>query len=91
MKHRLPLGGGMMAGLFAEGYVGAHSDNGVWGGARFYFGRKDKTLIRRHREDDPPIWNNGSDAIDNSGGQSAPSGPLCLPPRRIIGGVCRLT
>jgi hypothetical protein len=50
------LGGsrGMMATLFAEGRIGEGSNNyGAWGGLRVYFGHSDKTLIRRHREDDP--------------------------------------
>jgi hypothetical protein len=84
----IPLGNGMMAGLFAEGHVGEHSDNGVWGGLRFYFGQKDKTLIRRHREDDPPIWNNGSDTINNNGSQSPTPSTGCQPPNIILDGVC---
>ncbi|MGR3291066.1 MAG: hypothetical protein ACU0C9_07700, partial [Paracoccaceae bacterium] len=28
----------------------------VWAGLRVYLGAEDKTLIRRHREDDPRNW-----------------------------------
>jgi hypothetical protein len=47
------MGGGKMAALFVEGRVGEGDHRGIWGGLRFYFGQKDKPLIRRHREDDP--------------------------------------
>jgi hypothetical protein len=49
-----PLGGGRMASAFVEGRIGEGDFQGVWGGLKLYFGQKDKTLIRRHREDDPP-------------------------------------
>jgi hypothetical protein len=39
--------------LFAEGLVGDETGNSILGGLRIYFGRQDKSLIRRHREDDP--------------------------------------
>jgi hypothetical protein len=46
--------GGMLPTLFVEGRLGEGSNNyGAWGGLRVYFGHSDKTLIRRHREDDP--------------------------------------
>ena len=56
----IPMSHGVMAALFAEGRVGEDSYHGSWGGVRFYFGQKDKTLIRRHREDDPTNWDNGA-------------------------------
>ena len=43
-----------MASLFVEGRAGEYT--GVWGGLKMYFGKSDKTLIRRHREDDPIKW-----------------------------------
>src|SRR5262249_51914591 len=53
-EYALPVGSTSMAALFAEGRVGEGSNNvGVWGGVRIYFGQHDKSLIRRHREDDP--------------------------------------
>lgn len=40
--------------LFAEGRSGANNYDSALAGVRFYFG-EDKTLIRRHREDDPAV------------------------------------
>jgi len=34
--------------------VGDNEFATVYGGIRFYFGGPEKSLIRRHREDDPP-------------------------------------
>ena len=45
-----------MATAFAEARIGEGDFQGVWGGLRFYFGNKDKTLMKRHREDDPVNW-----------------------------------
>jgi hypothetical protein len=41
--------------VFAEGDLGEHNYRAAIAGVRFYLGQ-DKTLIRRHREDDPPIY-----------------------------------
>tara|TARA_R110002124_G_scaffold281740_1_gene456365 strand:- start:4380 stop:5240 length:861 start_codon:yes stop_codon:yes gene_type:complete len=38
--------------LFAEGRIGEDDYQAAWGGVRFYLGDS-KSLIRRHREDDP--------------------------------------
>lgn len=51
----LPTGRGTMAALFVNGGVSEGGDATVLGGLRLYIGQSDKTLIRRHREDDPPI------------------------------------
>lgn len=42
--------------LFAEGSVGDDDHSSIYGGVRFYFGGEQKSLIRRHREDDPINW-----------------------------------
>jgi len=87
----IPARNGVMAALFAEGRVGEDSYHGVWGGLRFYFGHKDKTLIRRHREDDPTNWNNGPDSASNNGSQSPtppPPPPPPLPPGKHCSGSC---
>lgn len=39
--------------LFAEGRFGEQDRDAAWAGLRIYFG-DEKTLLRRHREDDPP-------------------------------------
>ena len=52
----LGIGGGRMATAFAEARIGQGDFQGVWGGLRFYFGQQNKSLMKRHREDDPTIW-----------------------------------
>lgn len=53
-EYQLPANwGGTSAALFAEGRIGEDDYKAVWGGLRFYFGGESKSLIRRHREDDP--------------------------------------
>ncbi len=42
--------------LFAEGRLGRDDFASVWAGLRVYLGAQNKTLIRRHREDDPRNW-----------------------------------
>jgi len=39
--------------LFAEGRIGEDDYASVWAGLRVYLAAENKTLIRRHREDDP--------------------------------------
>jgi hypothetical protein len=52
-EYGLALGGGRMASLFADATFGEHGRNAVLGGVRIYFGEHDKSLIDRHRQDDP--------------------------------------
>lgn len=83
----LPLGKGVMASAFVEARLGEHANNGIWGGFRFYFGRKDKTLMARHRQDDPAIWDTlfsfnhfgrgGSSSTQFCDGGGAPVGGSC--------------
>jgi hypothetical protein len=47
------VGGGTMTSVFAHGGVSENGVGTVLGGLRVYFGQRDKTLIQRHREDDP--------------------------------------
>ena len=75
-EYGIPMGHGVMAALFVEGRVGEGDFHGVWGGLRFYFGQKDKTLIRRHREDDPTDWGGGFGNGINNGGSTTPA---CIP------------
>lgn len=55
-EYMFQMGGGTAVSTFVEGRFGQRGNNAVFGGISFYFGQKDKTLIRRHREDDPPNW-----------------------------------
>jgi hypothetical protein len=60
-RHALSLGGEWarpiapraLGSLFVEARLGEDHYSGVWAGLRVYYGRGDKSLIRRHREDDP--------------------------------------
>jgi hypothetical protein len=52
-EYGFALGGGRMASLFAAALFAEGGNNAVLGGLRFYFGQHDKTLIDRHRQDDP--------------------------------------
>jgi hypothetical protein len=47
-----PLGSGVLGSLFVEGRAGEAAFHGVWGGVKLYFG-SDKSLIARHRQQDP--------------------------------------
>ncbi len=64
-EYGIPMSQGAMAAVFAEGRAGESDFFGAWGGVRIYFGQKDKTLIRRHREDDPPDWNPNVGSVAN--------------------------
>lgn len=80
-EYAVPAGNGVMAALFGEGRWGEGNGNyGAWGGARFYIGTSDKSLIRRHREDDP-AGDLGADtlfSIANSlGPNSSSSSAVC--------------
>jgi len=60
-EHGFALGGGRMASLFAQGWVGEGGNNGALAGLRIYFGQHDKSLMDRHRQDDPiSSWCHGS-------------------------------
>ncbi len=55
-EYQLPMQwGGSAAALFAEGRVGEDDYVAIWGGLRIYLGPEPKSLIRRHREDDPRV------------------------------------
>jgi len=90
-EHALPLGRGVMASAFGEGRRGEGSNNyGAWGGVRFYFGKSDKSLIRRHREDDPDS-DTPTDtlfSIANSlGPNSTSSSTKCNDPGEVFNGA----
>ena len=63
-SHVFKLGGewafagqaGAVSSAFVDGYVNDNGDGLAVAGLRFYFGQSDKSLIRRHREDDPPAY-----------------------------------
>ncbi|WP_306257920.1 hypothetical protein [Pararhizobium sp. IMCC21322] len=71
--------------LFAEGRIGEDEYQGAWAGVRMYLG-DNKSLIRRHREDDPTDWSednlfgivnaNGNGACVPNAGELAGEGPI---------------
>jgi hypothetical protein len=74
----LDAGGGIMASLFANGSISEDGDGAVLGGLRLYFGQQPKTLIRRHREDDP-LTTSSMGALRTLS-KTQPSGSFCLGP-----------
>ena len=83
----LVTSGPTAASIFAEGRIGQRNTSSIVGGVKIYFGNSDKTLIRRHREDDPvnPLFSGAglaSGGNPNNGGllnagcqvQPAPAG-----------------
>jgi hypothetical protein len=63
-KHALALGAewarpiapNALGSFFIEGRLGENKHTGTWAGLRIYKGNSDKSLMRRHREDDPIRW-----------------------------------
>ena len=47
-------GFGFPVSLFADAMIGSDDYVSIMGGIRIYFGGEDKSLMARHREDDPP-------------------------------------
>jgi hypothetical protein len=81
-EHGFALGGGRMASLFAQARFAEGGHNAVLGGLRIYFGQRDKTLIDRHRQDDPEAFG-GHVALDPVGcGLPGISPDPCKPPPR---------
>ena len=52
----VPWTGPFLLTAFVEGRIGEADFHGIWGGLRFYWDQKNKTLIQRHRQDDPYNW-----------------------------------
>lgn len=65
--------------LFAEGRIGEDDYKGAWAGVRMYLG-DNKSLIRRHREDDPTDW-----AEDNLFG-IINGAANCVPDAQVLSG-----
>ncbi len=65
---------GTMPALFVAGSVGEGGNSAVLAGVRVYFGQRDKTLIRRHREDDPLGLSSSLGLVGASGGTGGNGG-----------------
>ncbi|MBK1867375.1 hypothetical protein [Taklimakanibacter albus] len=75
--------GGMPMSVYSKADYGDDDFFSILGGLRFYFGGEDKSLIRRHREDDPR--NRTFDLItqgerDRNRGNGQPAGGGTAPP-----------
>ena len=71
---------GIPASLTVDGRIGEDGFSSVMAGISLYFGGEDKSLIRRHREDDPrlrffDIFNAGVLGSDKIGGGELDEGP----------------
>jgi hypothetical protein len=51
-----PVSRGILGSAFVEARVGEDDFHGIWGGIKLYFGPDDKSLIARHRQEDPNNW-----------------------------------
>ncbi len=75
---------GRPVSLFVNGGVGDNDYATLYGGLRIYFGDHDKSLIRRHREDDP-----GAKGIfqllNESVKKNDPAAPVVTPPAKDDG------
>lgn len=78
--------------LFAEGLVGENRSDAILAGIRIYVAPEPKSLMRRHREDDPPNEIKGalqSLAANLPAGTVAPvKPPTCPSPQILVSGVC---
>jgi hypothetical protein len=89
----IPLAPHLATTLFAEGRIAGSEASGVWGGLRYYFGHKGKSLIKRNREnDDPPGWNSNLFTLLASSVSSTTlvQTTVCPPGEVLIDGVCTL-
>jgi hypothetical protein len=80
-----------MGAAFVEGRIGSGDTSSVWAGLRMYVGQKSKSLIRRHREDDPVnVLADEASTFGNSSGTSTQTGGVtgCPPGFVLVGGAC---
>jgi len=73
--HGLPI----PMSLFVEGAVGDNDYATVYGGLRIYFGGDNKSLIRRHREDDPINYLNRLKSLIEEEEGGCPAGTVFVP------------
>ena len=88
-EYAMPVAHRLMASAFVEGRLGSGEFQGVWGGLRVYFGQKDKTLIQRHRQDDPGAWDTLFSILNSYTSSSGSSSQqFCAPGSFLSGGEC---
>lgn len=87
VEYQMPFDLQFSPSLFADGRFGEDDFYSVTGGIRFYFG-EEKSLIDRHRQDDPDIFL-PDDLFAILGGQdAAPESAGCPPGTILVDGVC---
>lgn len=67
--------------VFAEGRLGQRGASAAFGGLKVYFGQRDKSLMRRHREDDPVNYHmdtsTSGGGLGNNGAGGGGFAPAC--------------
>lgn len=87
LEYQIPMGLQFSPSLYADGRVGEGAFYAVTAGIRFYFG-EEKSLIDRHRQDDPDIFL-PEDLFAILGAQdAAPESAGCPPGTILVDGVC---
>ena len=67
----------MPLSLTADARIGEDGFASISAGIKMYFGGESKSLMRRHREDDPP--NRAVDVFSGIGNAATANGPQCPP------------
>ena len=75
---------GLPASLTVDGRIGEDGFTSVLAGFSVYFGGEDKSLIRRHREDDPRLHSFDIFNAGAVGSGAFDSGPECTPAPAIV-------
>ena len=87
-----PLGRGVLGSLFVEGRAGESAFHGIWGGVKLYFGPNDKSLIARHRTQDPAMlletWDNLFTILNNANSSTGSSSQQVCPLGTKSNGTC---
>lgn len=91
-EYGFALGHGVKAAAFVEARAGEADAQGVWGGMKFYFGPNDKSLMARHRRDDPNNWSLDSlfGLVNSHASSASTTSPtlFCNAGANLSGGSC---
>lgn len=93
-EYQLPFAGLNGLAVFVDGAFGQDSYSHLIAGVRYYLNPgKTKTLIRRHREDDPgnigiETFGAGAGGVNDNGAPPTTTTLTCTPPAMLVGGVC---
>jgi hypothetical protein len=90
-EYAFPVARGVLGSAFVEARVGESDFHGVWGGIKLYFGPDDKSLIARHRKEDPNNW--GVDTLfsilnNKTSSGSSSTAQFCNNGRTLRNGTC---